>query len=559
MFKFTKIFGQGKIRPERPVSVVEDRIWRRIEDPKKGAELARKVWPRELKGRTTKPMAIEEGTVGLFFSNGALVGTLQPGRHDLGGALKKWGILDFDLVEYVVCMEQADFYLEFGYENLDTFKDKSAVSTQDPMLLADIDARLFFNISDPPTFFKQVMRGKEVVYAEDVAELLDKEVADVCRDLMHKTNYSDALRNLDTKHNLERQLISELKTHLAHLGITLVQASSFSFYSKQWAEMQEDNRKAAALAYQVEVIARQRKIEYADQIAQLRDKLESGADQRKLEFGDEAAFLKDKDEVDKFKEKLLQDKYLRKEDILELEHMLTMKKEGRDNELAKLKLTNERDLIELQLQTDKSLKDAKLKTMVEHTFQEHKRLEELEDKVLANKIALASADTDVEIAKHDAEEMKLLLEIKKIKDQQKHENDKFDLDLKKDLMQLVHGQNMDITKLEADTKVRIAEIEAGRDTAVAKDVIAEKDRRISDIKDTQAQFARFVELGITASMQRPDVVVSNPAFGGFGMVGGTQTTSGGMEEVVCPGCGHVHKFSSGKTVNFCSSCGKKLS
>ncbi len=564
MLKLTKIFRRSpsEIVQEDPKSKVVDRIWQRVEHAKKGVELARKIKPNELKGWSTKPMAIEEGTIGLFFSDGALVGSLQPGRHDQGGALMKLGLMDFGHVEHVVCVEQGDFYLEFGYEDLDTSRDKTIMSSKDPVLLADIDARLFLNISDPSMFFTQVMKGKSVVYAQDVADLIEKEVNDVIRDSMHKTNYADLLRNLEAKHNLERQLISELNTHLTHLGLTLIRTSAFSFYSKQYAEMQQHDQKAAALAYQMEVVSRQRKMEYADEVSQLQDKLETSQAKAKLETTDEserskleAEQLQIRDELEKVKERLYKDKYIRREDIEELEHMGEMNKQNRDQELAKLMLTNERDVLELKIQTDKSVKDARLKVMVDHISKEHSRDEGLADAELRKKIRTMELEGDIDVAIADKEEMLMLLDVKKVKDEQKMWLKKQEHELEIEMKSVINEHELAILKVEKEAEVEIAGLKAGADTEAEERILAEKEKQLKYMQDTQATFARFVEKGFDAAAQ------SNVLIGGGGLgvgyagqvIGGT-----GIQEITCQKCGHLHRFPDTKPVKFCSNCGHKF-
>ena len=408
-------------KPEKPDSEIETRLWRRVFNNQKGEELARRVWPQELKGWTTKPIAVEEGTRGVMYSNGKNIGELGPGRHDLAGLKKKFATLDFHLVENISMFVTSDFFLVFGYDNLPTASTVATESDKSIAISADVNAKLYFNISDPGMFLTNLMKNHEVIYEKDIADLVEREIGDIIRTEMGNTKFVDALRNLDVKHKLERAIISSLSNHFANLGISVVAASSISFYSKEYEELSGMDQQAAIMAYTTESNTRFRKMKLAEEINELKFQQESEEEKRKLAFNskineiqqvnefnkrviefkskeeleeyiqefekkhkineirteyEKQALLRqarNKEELDKLRDEIEKDNLLRNEDKDELKHMIAMKQEERNHKLEKLMLENEDDLTELKLKNDDAIKDEKLKAKIKELQNEQEK------------------------------------------------------------------------------------------------------------------------------------------------------------------------------------------
>ncbi len=158
-----------------------------------------------------KGIEIELGTEGLLLQDGAYIGTLRPGRHDLKTLGDKLRLFQAEKHTKVVLFDAFDVTLAWK---------AGPYPSKDPQ---DVSAKVetIIRIKDPAAFFTNVMKGRSRVTREDMQALFDAPLRDVLRDAIRNATYDELRDSAEKKAAVEAALIGRVESTLRSYGVSL--------------------------------------------------------------------------------------------------------------------------------------------------------------------------------------------------------------------------------------------------------------------------------------------------------------------------------------------------
>lgn len=183
------------------------------------ADLMARIEVRDLEGTLRKGVVIEHGTEALFLADGRLTGPLEPGRHDLGGLLKRFKNLQLRYEGTAIVYDTAQFSLQF--------RDVKALTKENVEVLVDCELRL--HVRDASALFTNLMKGATQFRRAALQEFLAPEVANGLAEAIRPHGVQEFRESFALKADFDRTLASHLATTLAHSGLVLAYLRTLNY------------------------------------------------------------------------------------------------------------------------------------------------------------------------------------------------------------------------------------------------------------------------------------------------------------------------------------------
>ena len=423
------------LRGDVKAAVVEGRWLRGADD------FAARVEPADLKGLLTKGLIIESGTKALLFQRGKYRGTLEPGKHNIGGFLHRLNNFDLTTPTSVVLVDTSDVELRILVEKLYS-SDSLPVSAECSIIL---------NLKEPERFFNNIFKGRSSLKVVDLEELLKREVRNVLIGVFQQYKVGELPGDLELRASIEERLRTSLDTTLNRNGFSLVQLRFIDFNSEYLEEV--------------------RRVDLIEARINLRKRLDE------LITSDKMRKFKDEKEFEDF--------------IRQTEHEMGMKELIREDEIERLKrsfrdreIDHEmaREHIIAKLKLEQALERQPLKAKLERLELEHKleneklakihiRLDQIEDAKTRAKIQLIEEQTKAEISQIELEVDKAEME--------------FALDMKRSMQELKLEKMRQIAEIESETLQKRSQVTLEALLSMAEGLQAEKILEIIKLREKE--------------------------------------------------------------------------
>jgi len=189
-------------------------VWARTKD-----DLMARVEVRDAEGWFRRGFVVEFGTEALFLMDGKLVSLLEPGRHDLGGMLRRGIDLRARYEATAVVYDNSEFSLAFN--------SIKSLTRERVEILADIEVRL--RIEDAGKLFTTVAKGADRLPRVALQQFLEPEVANGLGEAIHPHSVQDFRQSFSMKRDFEQALMNHLRRTLEHTGLAVAYLRVFNW------------------------------------------------------------------------------------------------------------------------------------------------------------------------------------------------------------------------------------------------------------------------------------------------------------------------------------------
>ena len=207
-------------------------VWNRNKD-----DLMARVEVRDVEGWVRRGLVVEFGTEALFLMDGKFLCVLEPGRHDLGGMLKRGIDLRARYEATAVVYDNSEFSLQFT--------GIRALTKEKVEILADCEVRL--RIEDAGKLFTTVAKGADRMPRLVVQQFLEAEVANGLGEAVYPHGIQDFRQSFSMKRDFEQVLMNHLRRTLEHTGLGLAYLRVFNFKQER---LDKQNQRIAEYFFQ---------------------------------------------------------------------------------------------------------------------------------------------------------------------------------------------------------------------------------------------------------------------------------------------------------------------
>ena len=238
---------------------VKEGLWAR--EP---GDFAARIEAKDLKGRLTKGIKVDQGTVALLFQSGRLRGDLPPGGHNIGGVLAR--ITNFSASEpsTVVLVDQGDITLRLGATQLFTGDD----------MRADASVEVVLGLRDGQLFYENIFRSRQHISVRELAEYFSGEIRNVLQEFAGRHNAIDLIGSGAIKGDLSSVITDSLKVSLERAGFELVNIRSLDFTSADVEALREQKGDVSRVAQRAELDKRVRETLISDKMHEFKSEKE---------------------------------------------------------------------------------------------------------------------------------------------------------------------------------------------------------------------------------------------------------------------------------------------
>jgi hypothetical protein len=207
-------------------------VWARTKD-----DLMARVEVRDCEGWFRRGLVVEFGTEALFLLDGRFACVLEPGRHDLGGMIKRGIDLRARYEATAVVYDSSEFSLSFG--------EIKALTKENVEIHAQCELRL--RVEDAAKLFTNVAKGADVLRRVDLMLFLAPEVANGLGEAIRPHGVQVFRESYSMKRDLEQALMNHLSRTLEHTGLGVGYLRVFNVRQER---LDAQNRKIAEYFFQ---------------------------------------------------------------------------------------------------------------------------------------------------------------------------------------------------------------------------------------------------------------------------------------------------------------------
>lgn len=267
--KFCPICGMAA---EKAASASRSKMW--VREP---GDVAARFEMSHIKSYVTSGVDIEEGTEGVLFQHGEIIGTLPPGNHVVEDMLARLKALIVDSPCSVIIVDRAELDLSFRLSELRTADDQ----------LVDAEFQLVAWIDDAIRFCINHVRSQTRATVEDLRERIAQQVAVAVRQIVAEFSLSELGDNGKVATQIEAALQHELPRSFERLGLQFRQLAFISFEGETFEEIRNQRADLARDAAMLEIAKSQNLLNRSDRElynADFRDNLEKEAERDRAKF-----------------------------------------------------------------------------------------------------------------------------------------------------------------------------------------------------------------------------------------------------------------------------------
>lgn len=178
---------------------------------REAGDLAARITGDEIQRRFfSQPFVIEMGTVGLEFSDGRLVGTLEAGKHTLDTLLRRW--VSGPRTISVVVTDAGAFHVDLPVTGL--------VSSDNIGL--ELDLRLELTLDQPGDFVANTLKSRDRYTVSDLTGHIGREVHDALSAMTMRRSIQEMYASDSLRTEAEDLLLSRFAQSLGELGFALL-------------------------------------------------------------------------------------------------------------------------------------------------------------------------------------------------------------------------------------------------------------------------------------------------------------------------------------------------
>jgi hypothetical protein len=207
-------------------------VWART-----SSDLMARIEVRDVEGVLKKGVVIEHGTEALFLMNGKLIGPLEPGRHDIGGLLKRFMNLQVRYEATAVVYDNSEFSL--------SFKDVKALTKENAEVIVDCELRM--RVEDASKLFVGLAKGATQYPRSALQDFLAPEIANGLLEAIRPHGVQEFREFFSLKREFDLTLAQHLRTTLEHNGLALSYLRTLNYRQEQ---LDAQNRRIAEYFFQ---------------------------------------------------------------------------------------------------------------------------------------------------------------------------------------------------------------------------------------------------------------------------------------------------------------------
>lgn len=207
-------------------------VWARTKD-----DLMARVEVRDVEGWFKRGLVVEFGTEALFLMDGRFLCVLEPGRHDLGGMLKRGIDLRARYEATAVVYDSSEFSLQFT--------GIKALTKEKVEVIADCELRL--RIEDAGKLFATVVKGADRFPRVALQQFLEPEVGNGMGAAIYPHGIQEFRQSFALKRDFEEALMEHLRRTLEHTGLGIAYLRVFNFRQER---LDAQNRRIAEYFFQ---------------------------------------------------------------------------------------------------------------------------------------------------------------------------------------------------------------------------------------------------------------------------------------------------------------------
>ncbi len=207
-------------------------VWARTKD-----DLMARVEVRDVEGWFRRGFVVEFGTEALFLMDGRFLCLLEPGRHDLGGMLKRGIDLRARYEATAVVYDNSEFSLRFS--------EVRALTKEKVEVVADCELRL--RIEDAGKLFTTIAKGADRLPRAALQQFLEAEVGNGMGAAVYPHGVQEFRQSFALKRDFEEALMEHLRRTLEHTGLAIAYLRVFNFRQER---LDAQNRRIAEYYFQ---------------------------------------------------------------------------------------------------------------------------------------------------------------------------------------------------------------------------------------------------------------------------------------------------------------------
>lgn len=462
---------------------IENSLWRRAPDEFAVRIEAGRTIGNDLAGIFKKGINVENGTVALFFVDGALKEKLHPGHHTIetvSDQLRK--IISTQHTAAVVLVDSGALELDFTVNE---------IYTKDPLKLK-VMCKTVLQLADPTIFFVNVLKGRDSYRINELKDLILSELKNALNECVGDKSVEELSTNLVLKKSFQAKLEGHFLQTFNMFGLSFKQVRAIDFIHEKIDELKGKMEEVYLLVSEEEAKLSNRKrlfdVYAKDEIQDITEKkvgvslynerAKVWEEMRKAVSSDKMNEIKSEDELEAFLQEMNKGKLIRDEEIYELKRTYAENREDHDRarqflqsrmdlektiDLERVRLTGRGDLeteeIEIELKKKRVVYEAQI-------AEERAKLATVREERIKNEMAeldlkKSSAKTDAEIRAIEREEdrldgemgLALLEKTQAIKAKKEREEMLLELEKEERLLKL------EIQKKDAEHKRKMEEVE----------------------------------------------------------------------------------------------------
>jgi hypothetical protein len=411
------------LHASEPAELKSGNIWVR-----RPGDFALRVDVGDLRGVLKRGIAIEEGTRGLLFQQGQLVGTLTPGQHTLQTVTERLKALVIDSPCEVVLVDVGDAELMLDIPDLQT-SEKLPVGAK-VKVVAGLDA--------PLDFYVNLMRSQSRITTAELSNRVRQQAVGVLQQGVADCSRDELYGNLELAERIEDELREALARSFGRMGLEFQHVEFVEFAGEDYDKIRQDQGGLAAREANLELERQRRVVEHKFEELLTEDRMrdiQSEADfQQFLKQVEHEAGVKDLLRTQE-REELQRQYFENKEDhALAREHLLATLRWQRKRERLEHEMTYKRQLVEnkgelSEMQRTQRLDalDREQRAKIERDEREHRSRLERIDHEHEQRIQQKRDEADLE-HEQDRREADLAMDLLKQTKQLKREDADADVD-----------------------------------------------------------------------------------------------------------------------------------
>jgi hypothetical protein len=386
---------------------------------RRSGEFAARFDANDFSALLNKGVVVEQGTQGILFQNGKMVGVLTPGYHTIQTVTERLTNLVWRLPVTIVLLDASQITLPVTATLLRTTDDQAITSTADVVIA----------LENPIVFFENLMKGQSLVLTTELAARIGVWARDVLEPIVFESAANELYGNSELRERVELDMRAVLQERLGRLGLVLIGVDSVKFIGesdsivrqrrgelsrqKALAEIDQAYRSFQAKLAGEATAERMDSIKSEADFCQFVKRLEHEVFRRDLLRQDDRdaltrEFRERHEDQDAKRSQLLKLVDLqRRTELARLEHDFQVDDLRRAHGVAMESARQRGELSELERKQEQSRLDEQLALRLRHEDSEFasrlRRERELFDQSLDQKTRATQADLNLEQAKQDQE------------------------------------------------------------------------------------------------------------------------------------------------------------